>query len=73
MTFLYRFIGLAMIVISIRFALDAASHLTAAVAMSGLTIAGGLCLIAAEVAGRSVAEPNPASQRPHAHRDDNAS
>jgi hypothetical protein len=62
MTFLYRFIGFALMVISIRFALDAASHLTAAVAMSGLMIAGGLFVVAAEIAGRAAAERSPILQ-----------
>lgn len=67
-------VGITMSLASVRFLLDAPSHLAAAVAGAGLAIASALCVLAAAVARLADDPPNlaPHRARPAATRHEDA-
>jgi hypothetical protein len=59
----FLLVGVAMSLVSARFALDASNHMPAAVTAAGFAIGAGLCFVASAVVRRHNAPPNHALQR----------
>jgi hypothetical protein len=60
---LFLVVGITMALVSVRYFLDAQSHLAAAVAGAGLAIASALCFVAAAVVRLADDAPDVAPQR----------
>jgi hypothetical protein len=55
-------IGLAMILVSLYFVVDGYHNESAAIVSTGLTIGGGLCLVASAIACRTAGVAEPARE-----------